>query len=396
MRISVYQRTFICFLKCIVAFIVVSAVFGVVAVAQDEPTLIIDVFDSDDWNKEAGSIIFEGKTYDITVSTQNESIILGVNLSILGSIYVTSLTEPYITINAPVFEITDSFIITASKEGYQSASLEIAVLRGELFVITDRGSVEEKQQFQVTVTDQNNQPVQGAFVYVSEDAAPVSTDSQGNAFVAAPEIDLFSTANIQVIKSGYLPGSTSIRIDSAQGSFFELGSSQFLQILPILLAVLVVILSIVYVLFRQKKNQQTSQQKQKEFSSDLPSQPQVKLRYKNEPARIPEKEKRDFSVNSLEPRVEEIRIPVQVKKKETTYISEENEQKQEPEEQKKQQDEWFKGQEYMRYKLDELTGKIDQKTDGKWFEGEHDTKYKVDEALKKNLKKKKTDEPNEK
>jgi hypothetical protein len=46
----------------------------------------------------------------------------------------------------------------------------------------------------------------------------------------------------------------------------------------------------------------------------------------------------------------------------------------------------------MRYKIDELTGKIDQKTDGKWFEGEQDTKYKVDEALKKNLKKKKVDE----
>ena len=46
----------------------------------------------------------------------------------------------------------------------------------------------------------------------------------------------------------------------------------------------------------------------------------------------------------------------------------------------------------MRYKIDELTGKIDQQTDGKWFEGEQDTKFKVDEALKKNLKKKKIDE----
>lgn len=371
-------------------------VFGVVAVAQDEPTLIIDVFDSDNWNEEAGTIIFEGKSYDITVSTQNESIILGVNLSILGTTYVTSLTEPYITINAPVFEETDSFIIMASKEGYQTASLELAVLKGELFVVTDRGSVEEKQQFQVTVTDQNNQPVQGAFVYVSEDSAPISTDSQGKALVAAPEIDLFSTATIQVIKSGYLPGSTSIMIDKAQGSFFDLSDSQFLQILPILLAILVVILSIIYVLFRQRKNQQTPQQKQEQVRFDPPSQSRQKHHLQNEPARIPEKEKRNFSVNSLEPRVEEIRIPVQAKKKETTYIPEENEQKQEPAEQKKQQDEWFKGQEYMRYKLDELTGKIDQKTDGKWFEGEHETKSKVDEALKKNLKKKKIDEPTEK
>ena len=46
----------------------------------------------------------------------------------------------------------------------------------------------------------------------------------------------------------------------------------------------------------------------------------------------------------------------------------------------------------MRYKIDELTGKTDQKTEGKWFEGEHDIQYKVDETLRKNLKKKKIDE----
>lgn len=396
MRITVYQRTFICFLNCIVAFIFVSTVFGVVTVAQEEPTLIIDVFDSEDWNEEAGTIIFEGKTYDITVSTYDESVILGANLSILGTTYVTSLTEPYVTIDAPVFEETDSFVITASKEGYQTASLELAVLKGELFVVTDRTVVEEKQQFQVTVTDQNNEPVQGAFVYVTDDAAPISTDLQGKAVVSAPETDMFSSATIQVIKSGYLPGSTSIRIESVQGSFFELTEPQFLQILPILLAILVVILSIIYVLFRQKKNQHTPQQKQKEPLSDNPSQSQEKQRFQNKPARYPETEKRDLSVSTLEPRVEEIRIPVQAKKKETTYLSEENEQKEDPSEQKKQQDEWFKGQDYMRYKLDELTGKIDQKTDGKWFEGEHDTKNKVDEALKKNLKKKKIDEPTEK
>jgi hypothetical protein len=59
------------------------------------------------------------------------------------------------------------------------------------------------------------------------------------------------------------------------------------------------------------------------------------------------------------------------------------------EDENKHSDDWFKGQDYMRYKIDELTGKIDQKTDGKWFEGEQVTKSKVDEALKKNLKKKK-------
>ena len=104
------------------------------------------------------------------------------------------------------------------------------------------------------------------------------------------------------------------------------------------------------------------------------------------------KEKRDISISTNESRVEEIRIPVQVKKKETTILSEETTPEPVPEQRKKEMDEWFKGQDYMRYKLDELTGKIDQKTDGKWFEGEHDSKSKVDETLRKSYKKKKGDE----
>jgi len=43
----------------------------------------------------------------------------------------------------------------------------------------------------------------------------------------------------------------------------------------------------------------------------------------------------------------------------------------------------------MRYKLDEMTGKIDQKNEGKWFEGERNIESKVDEALKKQPRKKK-------
>jgi hypothetical protein len=115
-------------------------------------------------------------------------------------------------------------------------------------------------------------------------------------------------------------------------------------------------------------------------------------RSKTETAKNPGMAKRNISSSNLESRVEEIRIPVQAKKKETTILTEENSEEQIPEDENKHPDEWFKGQEYMRYKIDELTGKIDQNTDGKWFEGEQDTKDKVDEALKKNLKKKKVDE----
>ena len=386
MRIPVYQKAFMNFLSLIVLLLAMTSVWIPTASAQDEPALIIDIYDSNNWNESAGSIVFEGRTYDITVSTENESMILGVNITVLGITHHTSLTEPYITINVPEFEESDSFVITATKEGYQTATVELAVLKGELFTQTDRTVVDEKKELQITVTDQDNKPVEGAFVYVTENATPILTDLQGKVIVYAPEVEIFTTITIQVIKNGYLPGSTTIRIENVEGTIFQLSESKFLQMLPVLLAIIVVIFSVIYVLFRNKRTRQLQKQNKPAESPEPPqTHSQKKQGFKNESVRHPEKEKKDLSVANLEPRVEEIRIPVQAKKKETTYLSEEKEQEQVSENQKIQQDEWFKGQDYMRYKIDELTGKIDLQTDGKWFEGEHDTKYKVDETLKKNL-----------
>ena len=383
------------FLSLVVLLLLVNTLFTPKVSAQDEQALIIEIYDSNDWNESAGTILFEGRNYDITVSTENESIILGVNITFLGVTYLTSLAEPFITVEAPRFDEYDSFVITATNEGYLTAAVEITVLKGELSIVADRGTIEEKKEFQITVKDQDNKPVEGALVYITTDAAPIITDFQGIAYAHAPEIEMITTATIQVIKSGYLPGSTTIRIENVEGSIFELTESKFLQILPILIAILVVIFAIAYVLWRQKRNPTIPHQSKRAGSSDAPQkyqQEKLGQRSKNEPALFPGNEKSDVSSSRSASRVEEIRIPVQAKKKETTYLSEEKEPEEVSEDQKKQQDEWFKGQDYMRYKLDELTGKIDQKTDGKWFEGERDSKYKVDETLKKSSKKKKVDE----
>jgi hypothetical protein len=399
MRITVYQKVQMSFLSLIVLLLLASTLFTTTVSAQDEQALIIEIYDSNDWNESAGTILFEGRNYDITVSTENESIILDVNITFLGKTYLTSVAEPFITVEAPQFDEHDSFEITASKEGYLNATVEITVLKGELSIVADRGTVEEKKGFQVTVTDQDNKPIDGALVYITTDAAPITTDSQGIAYAHAPEVEIITTATIQVIKSGYLPGSTTIRVENVEESIFDLSKSKFLQILPILIAILVVILAIVYVVWRQKRNPTAPRQsKRTESSDETQKYQQEKLgqRSKNEPVSFPGKEKSGASFSSSTSRVEEIRIPMQAKKKETTYLSEEKEPEEVSEDQKKQQDEWFKGQDYMRYKLDELTGKIDQKTDGKWFEGKHDSKYKVDETLKKNLKKKKADEEDNK
>jgi hypothetical protein len=395
MRITVYQKVQMSFLSLIVLLLLVNPLFTSPVPAQDEQALIIEIYDSNDWNESAGTILFEGRNYDITISTENESVILDVNITFLGTTYLTSVAEPFITIEAPRFDEYDSFVITATKEGYLTDAVEITVLKGELSIVADRGTIEEKKEFQVTVTDQDNKPVEGALVYITTDAAPKITDLQGMAYAYAPEVEMITITTIQVIKSGYLPGSTTIRVENVEGSIFNLSESKFLQILPILIAILVVIFAIAYVLWRQKRNPTIPHQSKRAGSSDEPQtyqQEKLGQRSKNEPAIFPGKERNDVSLSSSASRVEEIRIPVQAKKKETTYLSEEKEIEPVSEDQKKQQDEWFKGQDYMRYKLDELTGKIDQKTDGKWFEGEYDSKYKVDETLKKNLKKKKADE----
>lgn len=391
MRIPVYQKTLKSFLSLILLLSVGNMILSPTVFSQDEPGLIIEIYDSNDWNESTGSIVFEGRSYDITVSTENDSVILGVNITVLGTTYLTSLSEPYITIEAPSFDESDSFLITATKEDYQPGTIELAVLKGELTIETDRVVVEENTEFQVTVTDQNNDPVEDALVYVTEDASPIHTNLYGKVIAQAPEIEIFTTTTIQAIKSGYLPGSKTIRMENVEGSFFNLTESKFLQILPIFLAVLVVIVSVLYVLLRKRKDTTKSHQNKNTKAPDepRPDYKEKQQRSKSESARYPDREKRSLSSSASESRVEEIRIPVQAKKKETTIIPEEQDDKQVAEDENKHSDDWFKGQEYMRYKIDELTGKIDQKTDGKWFEGEQDTKSKVDEALKKNLKKKK-------
>jgi len=397
MRINVYQKAQMSFLSLVVVLLIMNSLSTPRISAQDEPALIIEIYDSNDWNESSDNVFFEGRTYDIIVSSENETVVLGVNISLLGTTYTTSVAEPFITILAPHINESESFVIIATKEGYLTTEAEITVIKGQLSVVADRGIIEEKKGFQVTVRDQDNKPVAGAFVYVLPGANPVVTDLQGVAYARAPDVEMVTTATIQVIKSGYLPGSTNIRIENSEVFAFGFSESQFLQILPVIIAVFVVIFAIVYVLWRQKRTPMTPHPTTRIKPADVPHKLQQEKqghRFKNESPIFSEKEKQDISVSTPHSRVEEIRIPIQGKKKETTILSEEHEVEGVSESQKKEQDDWFKGQDYMRYKLDELTGKIDQKTDGKWFEGQYDSKNKVDETLRKNFKKKKSDEKN--
>ena len=111
MRIPTFRKTLKNFLCLVLLFLVVNTLFIPATSSQDNPELLIEVYDSNDWNESAGAIIFEGRLYDITVCTENDSVIMGVNITFLGTTYQTSLSEPFLTIEAPPYSESDTVII---------------------------------------------------------------------------------------------------------------------------------------------------------------------------------------------------------------------------------------------------------------------------------------------
>ena len=90
-----------------------------------------------------------------------------------------------------------------------------------------------------------------------------------------------------------------------------------------------------------------------------------------------------------EPRVEEIRIHTSGKKKETACLSTEcEEQPRKAISPKSRDSEWFKGTDDIKYKIDKITGEIDENGADKWFEGVDNIKSKIDEKVSKKIKKK--------
>jgi uncharacterized protein YpmB len=396
MRIPVYRKSFLSFLCLVILILLMVCFVSSSLVAQNEQGLLIEIYDSNDWNKPIETTLIEGRSYDIAVSTQNDSAILGVNITMLGTSYNTSIEQPFITITAPSFEDAEAFNITATKEGYLPTELDVIIIKGELSAVCQPNTVEEKKNVEITVTDQDHVPVENALVYLTDESEPIPTDARGTASLSAPEVSTDTSLNVQIIKRGYLPTSLTLRVDNIQGVILALSYADLLQIIPLLIAVLVVIFAIVIVSWRKKKQStslhpQTHVRQKDQAHSYSPGKQTETVH--TESALYSINGKKDTPHVTSNSRVEEIRIPVQAKKRETTLLTEEKEEPKPSVNQKIQDDEWFKGQDYIRYKLDELTGQIDKNTDGKWFEGERDIRSKVDEALKKNVKKKKDEDP---
>ena len=94
-----------------------------------------------------------------------------------------------------------------SKPGYISIEQLIFVSKGDLFVSIDRDIVREGGIFSVTITDQYDNPISGANIYVNEyENIFDTTNENGKAYINAPEVDTDVEISIIAVKSGYYHG----------------------------------------------------------------------------------------------------------------------------------------------------------------------------------------------
>jgi hypothetical protein len=401
MRITITQvAQHRCFVFLFVMVFFGSMVFPSLAAAPLQP-LIIEVYDSETSNALQSDIVFEGKLYDIVIGTE-DAIGFAVNVTITVSYdpvsHVTSNETPFITIQAPPWNDKRTFIINATKQGYQSVEKVLTVMKGALSMRMDRSAVEEKEEFQVTIRDQDNIPVEGAVVFIDPDGTLITTDAQGIAYLGAPEVAHNRNITIKTTKDGYINSSATILVESVGGTLPVIGNGMLMQLAPILFAAVAVIFAVFYVRWRKRAQRDLPSQQTKPGTPprDAPGKP-VDARERpiiNDPVSYRVSERSPTGFSSPSSKVEEIRIPLQEKRKETTVLTAETSPEMSAPHDNKDENEWFKGQEYMRYKLDEMTGSIDRKNEGKWFEGERNIESKVDEALKKQSKRKKV-EPQE-
>lgn len=221
MRITITQAALHrCFVLLVVVLFFGSVFFPAVTALPLQP-LSIEVYDSETSNALQTDTVFEGKSYDIAIGTE-EAIGFVVNVTITVSynqvLYVTSNETPFITIQAPSWDNYRTFVINASKPGYQYVERVLTVMKGALSMRMDRRTVKEKEEFQVTIRDQDNLPVENALVFIDPDGTAITTDAQGIAYLDAPEVAHNRNITIKTTKGGYINSSATILVESVGGT----------------------------------------------------------------------------------------------------------------------------------------------------------------------------------
>ena len=379
--------------------------FSISATAENEGDLVILLFDSSDasWEPLDNNILLEGNDYDIVVKHENEltpAYDVTITLTAFEEVYVTSAELPWVTIKTPNFEEYSEFVITATKEGYTSAEKYVVVSKGDLFVSADRDTVEEEGSFSVTITDQYDTPISGVTVYVDgHESVFVTTNENGKAYIDAPEVDADTEISITVVKSGYYPGSSTIHVENVKATFMGDFLSKIFEVSPILLALFTVLFAMLFVRFRKKTriprpvSKTDASQIDKKLSEAKKEPRPAKPSFSKQTNLINKKIEEKVPISAKGSHIEVIRIrSKEDKKKETKYISNKKETRTALPLNKNEEYEWFNGTDYMKYKINKLTGDVDEKPADKWFVGEDIIRFKVDKKLtdkklKKNTKK---------
>ena len=374
-------------------------------IAQEEKSLWIALWDCEQQTYldiSEGIIFFEGKQYDVEVVIENETGIgtrtddVTIDLP-WASFYIASGEEnKWITITTPNFGEYNEFVITVSKEGYNSVEEYVIVSKGDLFISTDRDTVPEDGSFSVTVADQNDEPISGVTLYIEGyEKAFDATNEKGKTVIDAPEVDRDVEINITAIKSGYFPSSDTIHVENVNQPIIDDFISTIFEVSPIAFALFLVIFAMLFVRFRKKtpillstSNTDVSQINEKPLRDKKESWSQKNRSYKQ--TKQINKKMGEEPASTKGSHVEIIRIHSRDdKNKETKNISENKKGlKKALPLNKKNEYEWFNGTDAMKYKIDKLTGNVTEKPADKWFVGEDNIRFKVDKkVVDKKLKK---------
>lgn len=406
MRRTNSQRFRFAYASSILLILVLNLIlFSISAVADDEEGLVIILFDSScmSWEPLDDNILLEGNDYDIVVKHENEltpAYNVTITITAFEEVYVTSTELPWVTIETPNFEEYSEFVITATKEGYASAEQYVIVSKGDLFVSMDRDTVEEEGGFSVTITDQYDTPISGVTVYVEgHESVFDTTNDKGKAYINAPEVDANTEISITVVKSGYYYGYSMIHVENVKATFIDDLLSKIFEVSPIIFALFTVLFAMLFVRLRKKTPtpMSTSKTDVSQINKKLPRDNKETLSTKRplpkQTIPINKTIEEKIPTSTKGSHVEIIRIHTKEdKKKETKHISDKKEPSKTLPINKNNEHEWFNGTGYMKYKIDKLTGDVNEKPADKWFVGENIIRSKVDKKLtdkklKKNTKK---------
>lgn len=406
-----YKKTYRALLLCCLIVAASCGMFTCFVQASEEQRLLIVLYDHEPNTgiPKQDNIFFEGRQYGVLIvyeiidengEVSSRNIAYDTLITVPWGSYMTSQAFPEITLTAPEMQTYREFIITASKQGHTSAEKLITVIKGELTLTTDRGIVQEGDGFTAIVRDHNNQPVADVIVYIDregEQESPSFTNAQGISYLTAPLIDSENRSFVLIaLKDGYKESAATLRVEKTPPKSF---GADIISILPIIIALILVILAMVIVRLLKPKSTNAKKQKRDEDLSDdseykQKRQPSPQRRHTLEPTVQISQPSSIDGTKPTDAKIEEIRIRPAGKRKETTYLIEEEKKPHHISDRKKTEEVYYKGTDELGYTIDKITGKIDETKKDKWFEGTDAIREKVDIALKK--KKQKQDDEEKK